>query len=68
MKKISNIYRAKSEKELLVSLQNAEAEIAKMQVEKSVKPNKDTNLQGKKRREVAIIKTFLAQLKLGVNK
>lgn len=67
MKKINNIYRSQSINDLLKVKSAVTLEIAKLRVESSVKPNKDTNLIGKKRRELAVINTFLQQKELGVD-
>lgn len=66
MKKINNNYRAMSDKELTKVASDLEIEISKMQVESLVKAPKDTNLKGKKRKELAIVKTLLRQIELGV--
>lgn len=66
MKKISNNYRSLTIVELKKAESDIETEIAKLQVEQRFKAPKDTNQKSKKRRELAVIKTFIKEQELRV--
>ncbi len=64
MSKLANKYRKMSLKELARREQELRKEIAKLRLEFKVNPPKDTNLLGKKRRELAVIMTIKREKEL----
>ena len=68
MKKITKELQAKSIQELMKDAQSLHSEIAKLQVERKVKPEKDTNLITKKKKRLAVVLTLKGQKELEVQK
>jgi ribosomal protein L29 len=68
MKKAAKELRTKSIEELSKEVQNLRTEIAKMSIEKPVKPEKDTNLLHRKKKRLAVALTMITQKNLGINK
>ena len=64
MSKLADKYRKMSLKELARREQELRKEIAKLRLEFNVNPPKDTNLLGKKRRELAVIMTIKREKEL----
>ncbi len=68
MKKIISEYTDKEAGELEKNLSVLRHEIAQLSLEKGVKPHKDSNAIGKKKRNVAMLLTIMQQKKLGITK
>ena len=56
----------KTVKELMKEAQDLRTELAMLQIERKVKPQKDTNLTMKKRKKLAVILTLINQKELTV--
>ncbi len=63
MKKITKTYREKTNKELVKETYLLREEIAKLQLSFKSNPPKDTNLLMKKRKQLAVLLTVLAEKK-----
>lgn len=63
MKKIIKTYREKTSKELVKETYLLREEIAKLQLSFKGNPPKDTNLLMKKRKQLAVLLTVLAEKK-----
>lgn len=63
MKKITKTYREKTSKELIKETYLLREEIAKLQLSFKGNPPKDTNLLMKKRKQLAVLLTVLAEKK-----
>lgn len=61
MSKLTNTYKEKTVSELEKSLLNLRNEVGKLQVEYKVNPVKDTNTVAKRKKEIAVVMTFLNQ-------
>jgi ribosomal protein L29 len=68
MKKLTKELQTKSVKDLEKEAETLHTEIAKLSVERKVKPEKDTNLITKKRKRLAVILTLMGQKKLEIQK
>ncbi|MDA1316445.1 MAG: 50S ribosomal protein L29 [bacterium] len=68
MKNIISEYTNKEVGELQKDLDVLKQEIAKLSLEKGIKPHKDSNAIAKKKRTVAMLLTVMQQKKLGINK
>jgi ribosomal protein L29 len=68
MKKIIIEYTNKEAGELEKNLNTLRHEIAQLSLEKGVKPHKDSNAIGKKKKNVAMLLTVMQQIKLGITK
>ena len=68
MKKTANELRAKSAEELKKEEISLRAEIAKLSIEKNIKPEKDSNLIFKKKKRLAVVLTMITQKNLGITK
>jgi len=68
MKNIISEYINREVGELEKSLSVLRHEIAQLSLEKGVKPHKDSNAVGKKKRNVAMLLTIMQQKKLGITK
>ncbi len=61
MKKITKTYREKTSKEIVKEAQSLREEMAKLQLSFKSNPPKDTNLLMKKRKQLAVLLTVLAE-------
>ncbi len=68
MKKAAKELRPKTIEELQKEAQTLRDEIAKMTIEKAVKPEKDTNALFKKKKRLAVVLTLINQKNLGITK
>ena len=66
MKKLTKELQGKDISELEKEVQSLRKEIAKLKIERKVKPPKDTNLIRKKEKRLASILTMITQKELGV--
>ena len=57
----------KTVKDLVRDAQNLKTELAMLQIERKVKPQKDTNLMMKKRKQLAVMLTLIKQKELTVD-
>jgi len=68
MTKLIKELQTKTVKDLEKEVVSLHSEIAKLSVEKKVKPEKDTNLLAKKRKRLAVVMTLIIQKKSEVQK
>lgn len=61
MKKAAKELRSKSIQDMHKEVQTLRTEIARLKVEKKVKPQKDTNLIAKKQKRLAVVLTLINQ-------
>lgn len=64
MKKETTTLLKKSKKELMEEVETLRKEIAVLKLNKRVKPEKDTNLIGKKKQRIAYVLTMVRQIEL----
>ncbi len=66
MKKITKELNIKTTKELEKETVTLRQEIAKLMIERSVKPEKDSNVINKKKKRLAVVLTLMSQKKIEV--
>jgi len=66
MKKITKELNIKTTKELEKETVTLRQEIAKLMIERSVKPEKDSNVINKKKKRLAVVLTLMTQKKIEV--
>ncbi len=66
MKKITKEYTNKTAEELKKEAESLRKEIAKLEIERQAKPQKDTNMIFKKKKRLAVVLTTIRQKELGI--
>jgi len=66
MKKITKEYTNKTVEELKKEVESMHKEIAKLEIEKRAKPQKDSNMLFKMKKRLAVILTMMRQKELGI--
>lgn len=59
---------AKTVKEIQAEIGTIRYDLAKLEIEKKVKPAKDTNTRHKMRKQIAVMLTVIKQKELGIQK
>jgi ribosomal protein L29 len=68
MKKLTKELHTKTEKDLDKEVMSLREEIAKLMIERSVKPEKDSNTINKKKKRLAVVLTLINQKKIAITK
>ncbi|MBP9691218.1 50S ribosomal protein L29 [Candidatus Woesebacteria bacterium] len=68
MKKLTKEYSAKTSVELKKEIDVIRLEMAKLEIEKTVKPGKDSNAIQKMKKRIAVMQTIIRQQELGIQK
>ncbi len=66
MTKLANQYKSQSVGELEKSLKEIKLEIAKLSIERKVKPQKNSNNIGGLKKKIAVVRTLIRQNQLGI--
>lgn len=66
MKKITKEYITKTVEEMKKEVEALHKEIAKLEIERKAKPQKDSNMVFKMKKRLAVILTVISQKELGI--